>query len=60
MFENEKLNGYCQEQLWYFAYNHKMNNSEGNHDEEKLRCLNSIPNMDNTPYNYFKKHNIEI
>jgi hypothetical protein len=60
MFDNEKLNGYCQEQLWYLAYNHKMNNNVGNHDKEKIRCLNSIPNMDNTPYNYFKKHNIEI
>jgi hypothetical protein len=60
MYDNERLNGYCQEQLWYLAYNHKMNNEVGNHDEEKERCINSSPNFNNTPYSYFIKNNITI
>jgi hypothetical protein len=42
---NEELNGYCQEQLWYLAYNHKMNNDVGNHDEEKNKCLLKNPHL---------------
>jgi hypothetical protein len=59
MYNNE-LNGYCQEQLWYLAFTHKMNTNVGNHDEEKKRCIDSIPNMNNTPYSYFIKQNINI
>ena len=33
MYNNETLNGYCQEQLWYLAYNHKINYNVGNHDQ---------------------------
>jgi hypothetical protein len=53
MYDNERLNGYCQEQLWYLAYNHKMNINVGNHDQEKAICINSPPNFNNTPYSYF-------
>jgi hypothetical protein len=60
MYDNEKLNGYCQEQLWYLAYKHKMNNDVGNHDQEKMRCINSVPNFNNTSYSYFLKNNITI
>jgi hypothetical protein len=60
MYDNERLNGYSQEQLWYLAYTHKMNNNVGNHDYEKFRCINSNPTMNNTPYSYFLNHNIEI
>jgi hypothetical protein len=60
MFNNEELNGYCQEQLWYFAYKHTMNTCVGNHDQEKLRSIYSGPNMSNTPYSYFIKHNIPL
>jgi len=60
MFNNEELNGYAQEQLWYFAYNHKMNTDVANHDIEKYRCIHSPPDMNNTPYSYFSKHNIPI
>ena len=60
MYDNERLNGYCQEQLWYLAYNHKMNNEVGNHDQEKARCINSSPNFNNTPYNYFLQNNINV
>lgn len=60
MYNNEELNGYCQEQLWYLAYKHKMNNEVGNHDKEKERCVNSSPSFNNTPYSYFTKHNITI
>ena len=60
MYDNEKLNGYSQEQLWYLAYKHKMNNDVGNHDQEKVRCINSSPNFSNTPYSYFLKNNITI
>jgi hypothetical protein len=58
MYDNERLNGYCQEQLWYLAYKHKMNNDVGNHDQEKAICINSYPNFNNTPYSYFLKNNI--
>ena len=54
---NDELDGYAQEQLWYFAYNHKMNYTIGNHDMEKERCLKSNPNMNNTPYSYFIDNN---
>lgn len=60
MYDNERLNGYCQEQLWYLAYKNEMNNNVGNHDYEKMRCLNSSPSLNNTPYNYFLKNNITI
>jgi hypothetical protein len=60
MYNNEELNGYCQEQLWYLAYKHKMNNTVGNHDIEKMRCINSQPSFNNTPYSYFLKNNINI
>jgi hypothetical protein len=60
MYDNERLNGYSQEQLWYLAYKHKMNNDVGNHDQEKMRCINSYPNFNNTPYSYFLKNNITI
>lgn len=60
MYDNEKLNGYSQEQLWYLAYKHTMNNTIGNHDQEKYRCVNSPPNFDYTPYSYFVKNNIII
>lgn len=60
MYDNERLNGYCQEQLWYLAYKHKMNNDVGNHDQEKNKCINSQPSFNNTPYSYFLKNNIKI
>jgi len=60
MYDNERLNGYCQEQLWYLAYKHTMNYNVGNHDQEKMRCLYSSPNFNNTPYSYFLKNNIRI
>jgi len=60
MYNNETLNGYCQEQLWYLAYNHKMNYNVGNHDQEKFRCINSPPSFNYTPYSYFIKNNIPI
>ena len=53
MYNNEELNGYCQEQLWYLAYTHKMSSYVGNHDQEKMRCITSSPNFNNTPYSYF-------
>ena len=37
-----------------------MNNDVGNHDQEKMRCINSYPNFNNTPYNYFLQNNINI
>ena len=58
MYDNEKLNGYCQEQLWYLAYTKKINNYLGNHDQEKSRCINSSHRLDYTPYSYFLKNNI--
>jgi len=60
MYNNEELNGYCQEQLWYLAYNGKMNYDVGNHDQEKMRCINSHPSFDVTPYSYFEKQNINL
>lgn len=60
MYNNEELNGYAQEQLWYLAYKHKMNNNVGNHDREKMRCITSPPSFNNTPYSYFLKNNIPI
>jgi hypothetical protein len=61
MYNNEELNGYCQEQLWYFAYKHEMNNNVGNHDQEKFRCLNfSQPSLLHTPYSYFIRNNISF
>jgi len=60
MFNNEELNGYCQEQLWYLAYTQKMNYYAGNHDMEIQRCLNSNPSLNNTPYSYFIQNNIPI
>jgi hypothetical protein len=60
MYDNEKLNGYSQEQLWYLAYKCKMNDAVGNHDEEKMRCINSSPNFSNTSYSYFLNNNITI
>ena len=60
MYDNERLNGYCQEQLWYLAYKHKMNYTVGNHDQEKHKCLTVKPCFDYTPYSYFNKNNIVI
>lgn len=60
MYDNERLNGYCQEQLWYLAYKHTMNYNVGNHDQEKMRCVNSPPSFNNTPYSYFLKNNISF
>jgi hypothetical protein len=60
MFNNEELNGYCQELLWYLAYKQKMNYCIYNHDIEKQRCLNSNPSLNNTPYSYFIQNNIPI
>ena len=61
IYDNERLNGYSLEQLWYLVYNRKMNNMIGNHDQEKTRCLiNSPPSFNYTPYSYFIKNNISI
>jgi len=61
MFNNEELNGYCQEQLWYLAFKHKMNENIGNHNKEKNRRLSlKTPNFDYTPYSYFTENNILI
>jgi len=60
MYDNERLNGYSQEQLWYLAYKHKMNNDVGDHDQEKLKCINSPPSFNYTPYSYFIEKNITI
>lgn len=61
MYDNEKLNGYSQEQLWYLAYKCKMNNEVGNNDKEKKRCLEPPQyNFEHTPYSYFVKNNITI
>jgi hypothetical protein len=57
---NNKLNGHCQEQLWYFAYKHTMNMHVGNHDMEKYRCIQSQPTFDNDPYVYFQTHQIPL
>lgn len=60
MFDNERLNGYCQEQLWYLAFKHKMNNNVGNHDQEQYRCSKSGASLDYTPYAFFDKNNIVL
>ena len=60
MYDNERLNGYCQEQLWYLAFNQKMNLTVGNHNQEKWRCINSNPTFNHTPYSYFSQNNITI
>ena len=60
MYDNERLNGYSQEQLWYLAYNHQMNTDISFHDEEKMRCINSPPSFDVTPYSYFLQNNIRF
>jgi len=60
MFNNEELNGYCQEQLWYLAYKHKMNINVHSHNYEKSRCLHSNPSFINTPYSYFINNNISL
>ena len=52
MYNNEELYGYSQENLWYLAYNHKMNTSVRDHDYEKAKCLNSNPSFMNTLYSY--------
>ena len=51
---SEQLNGYCQEQLWYLAFNGTMNNCYGNHDAEKHICLRNF-SMKHTPYTYLTK-----
>ena len=51
MYNNEELNGYCQEMLWYLAYKHKMDYTLGNHDEEKAKCINF--GFYNTPTSYY-------
>jgi len=51
---SEELNGYAQEQLWFFAFTHSMNYNFGNHDTEKSKCLMSY-SMNHTPYSYFLK-----
>ena len=51
MFNNEELNGYCQEMLWYLAFKHKMNYNVGNHDYEKAKCINY--GLHHTPTSYF-------
>lgn len=59
MYNNEELNGYCQEQLWYLAFKHKINNNVGNHNLEKHRRLSlPAPNFNYTPYSYFTENNI--
>jgi hypothetical protein len=60
MYNNEELNGYAQEQLWYLAFNHKMNDNVGNHDQEKKRCIESLPNFHTTPNSFFENNNIPI
>lgn len=49
---SEKLNGYCQEQLWYLAFTGKMNGNFGGHDIEKYRCLSNF-SLKHTPYSYY-------
>jgi hypothetical protein len=51
---NEELDGYAQEQLWYFAFNHQMNLNVGDHDMEKQKCLERF-SMEYTPFNYHNK-----
>lgn len=41
MYNNEELNGYCQEMLWYLAYTHNMNYNVGNHDIEKMKNMST-------------------
>lgn len=48
---NEELNGYSQEQLWYFAFKQEMNINVKDHDYEKAKCLSKV-SMDYTPFNY--------
>ena len=60
IYDNERLNGYCLEQLWYLAFIHKINNHIGYHDEEKERCLQKSPGFHYTPCNYFIDNNIPI
>jgi hypothetical protein len=61
MYNNEELNGYCQEQLWYLAFKHEINKNVGNHDQEKHRRLSlSAPNFNYTPYSYFTENNISV
>jgi len=61
MYDNERLNGYCQEILWYLAYKRQMNYQVGNHDQEKHKCLFiSYPSFNYTPYSYFLKDNIHV
>jgi hypothetical protein len=60
MYNNEELNGYAQEQLWYLAFNRKMNDHVGNHDQEKKRCIESLPNFHTTPTSFFENNNIPM
>jgi hypothetical protein len=60
LYNNEELNGYCQEQLWYLAFTHKINHTVYDHDTEKSRCLNYPSSFNITPYSYFKNCNILI
>jgi hypothetical protein len=48
MYNNE-LDGYAQEQLWYFAFTHQMNLNVGDHDTEKQKCMNNY-SMQHTPF----------
>lgn len=56
MYNNEELNGYCQELLWYLAFNHRMSHEVGGHDYEKHQCLFvKGPSFDYSPYDYYTK-----
>jgi hypothetical protein len=53
MYDNEKLNGYCQEQLWYLAYTHKMNNTVGNNNQTKNQNIISKSRFNYRPSMFF-------
>ena len=51
---NDLLNGYAMENLWWLAYNGKMDSTIGNHDEEKKKLIAGNKfGFNNTPYNYY-------
>ena len=55
----EELDGYCQEQLWYYAYTHKMNNIVKDYKTE-YNILENLHSFHYTPYSYFKNRGIDI
>ena len=57
---NKELSAHCQEQLWYLAFRHRVNDTVGNHDFEKERCLKSKPSFSVTPISYFVDNKIEL